>query len=103
MSLDITINALREEQQLLKNSERTQKQTDFEKFRAEREQYRYLYGKISEEKVEEAGELLKKLYCSNKSSLARHIFLYFHLETKKQLKSDKRYSHLIKAMSFTSI
>ena len=77
--------------------------TDFARFKEERDKHTRFYGLLTDSEIEEAGEAIKKLYSEGKSRVAIHVYTYFHLETKRQLKSDKRYSHIVKAMYFAGV
>lgn len=78
-------------------------QTNFAKFKEIREAHRIYFGELSDEMVGRAGEALKTLLLKEGYEKAMHVYMYYHLKTQTQLRADKRYGYLIKAMYFAGM
>lgn len=91
------------EQDSLETTVQTEPLTNFAKFKEERDKHTKFYGVLTDQEIQEAGEAIKRLYEQGKTKAAIHVYTYFHLETKRQLKSDSRYRHIVKAMYFGGV
>lgn len=97
------ISLVLKEKDSLETKVKQEPQTNFAKFKEIREAHRIYFGELSDEMVEKAGEALKTLLLKEGYEKAMHVYMYYHLKTQTQLRADKRYGYLIKAMYFAGM